>query len=228
METINRAFWCITQLAQKAPLCHTCRSIQGKKGGLCQLWAVCLEEPEDWFEHIDIKAAWDYGFFLKTKTLRSSKLCTCSPREKHALFPEGNAPEVIHTPPLLPDQLVRWDGQEKRQTHFWREWVGGSSPAHRSICSHRAGYVEAAERQGTGSFSPLTARCEPSHYNTQPWRGAARNNKAVWDGRRGVEGISITEPLHYRTAFKQNFISTSSHNTLAHTHWRTACISASL
>lgn len=149
--------------------------------------------------------------FLKTKTLRSSKLCTCSPREKHALFPEGNAPEVIHTPPLLPDQLVRWDGQEKRQTHFWREWVGGSSPAHRSICSHRAGYVEAAERQGTGSFSPLTARCEPSHYNTQPWRGAARNNKAVWDGRRGVEGISITEPLHYRTAFKQNFISTSSH-----------------
>lgn len=67
---------------------------------------------------------------------------------------------------LLSDQLMRWDGQEKRQTHFWREWVGGSSPAHRSICSHRAGYVEAAERQGTGSFSPLTARCEPSHYNT--------------------------------------------------------------
>lgn len=40
----------------------------GKKtGGLGQLRAVCLEEPEDWFEQIDIKAAWDYGFFLKNQ-----------------------------------------------------------------------------------------------------------------------------------------------------------------
>lgn len=58
METNRGFFWCITQLAQKALLCHTCRSLQGeKKSGLGQLWALFLEEPKDQFEQIYIKAA---------------------------------------------------------------------------------------------------------------------------------------------------------------------------
>lgn len=105
-------------------------------------------------------------FFKKTKTLRSSKLCTCSPRDKCALFPEGNAHGVIHIPSLLQTNSHR--RQEKGQTQFWREWVGRQQLSTRICLQSHAGHVEAAERHSTSSLSPLTAWCKPSHSKPSP------------------------------------------------------------
>lgn len=77
-------------------------------------------------------------FFKKTKTLRSSKLCTCSPRDKYALFPEGNAPEVIHTPPLRPTHEMRW---ARKEADSFLEGVGGRQQPSTQIHLQSQGWV---------------------------------------------------------------------------------------
>lgn len=112
---------------------------------------------------------------------------------------------------LLSSQTNSWDEMGKKRGRLISGGSGWEAAAQHTDPFAVTGLGTLRLQRGKARAPSLTAQCEPSHYNTQPWSGAARNNKAVWDGRRGVKGTCIPEPLHYRTAFKQNFISTSSH-----------------